>query len=70
MALWALGIGIVLMLSGFILVPLLPDAPPGVQMGGVIVGVLSFALGLTVLRMWIVAQAQNDNAKRRRRPPE
>jgi hypothetical protein len=58
------------MLVGFVGVPLLPTAPPGVQMGGVIVGVLSFAVGLFVLRVWIIDQAQRDNRKRRGRPRE
>lgn len=67
-ALWAIGVGIVLMLGGFALVPLLPDAPPGIQMSGVIVGVLTFGVGLFALREWIMTQAQRDNDKRRRRP--
>jgi hypothetical protein len=65
-ALWALGIGIVLMLGGFALMPLIPDAPIGVRMSVVIVGLGLFTVGLYAVRMWIVDQAQQDNDKRRR----
>jgi uncharacterized membrane protein YhdT len=67
-ALWAIGVGIVLMLGGFVMVPLLPGAPPGIQMAGVIVGVLIFGLGLFVLRVWIMTEAQRDNDERRKPP--
>jgi hypothetical protein len=65
-ALWALGIGIVLMLGGFALMPLIPDAPIGVRMSVVVVGLGLFTAGLYAVRMWIVDQAQQDNDKRRR----
>jgi hypothetical protein len=64
--LWALGIGIVLMLGGFALMPLIPDAPVGVRMSVVIIGLGLFTVGLYAVRMWIVDQAQQDNDKRRR----
>jgi hypothetical protein len=64
-ALWALGIGIVLMLGGFALMPLIPDAPAGIRMSVVFVGLGLFTVGLYVVRVWIVDQAQQDNEKRR-----
>jgi hypothetical protein len=64
--LWVLGIGIILMLGGFALMPLMPDAPVGVRMSVVIIGVVLFGLGLTMVRVWIVAQAHEENEKRRR----
>jgi hypothetical protein len=67
--LWILGTGIVLMLGGFALMPLIPNAPVGVQMSVVIVGVLLFGVGMTFIRIWIVAQAQEENKRRRQKGP-
>jgi phage shock protein PspC (stress-responsive transcriptional regulator) len=54
------------MLGGFALMPLIPDAPVGVRMFVVIIGLGLFTVGLYAVRVWIVDQAQQDNDKRRR----
>jgi hypothetical protein len=49
---WAIGIGVVLMLGGWVLIPLLPDAPLVIQWSLVIAGLALFGLGLRVFVWW------------------
>lgn len=68
-ALWALGIGIVLMLGSFALMPFLPDAPLGVQWAGVFIGMGLFTVGLRVIAISVATDARKENGQRRQKGP-